>query len=482
MAYIPPTVGSGGLIVPLYPDILANLINQFLGIYGPTSYLQPDSADYQDIAVRALQYSDVNQALQQVWLSMSPQYATGPSLDQLGSLIGTARRPSSNSTVGVVISGTPGTVIANGIVQDTTGNYWTLPPSITIGGGTGTGGQGSVATTAVALVLGNITANPGTVTIIVTPTLGWVSVTNPLAAAAGNAVETDSEYRGRLLTAQAIPSSTLLAGTAAAIAQLDGVTRSQVYENYTNSTDANGLPPHSISAVVDGPTYQPQDVGQAIYNNKGIGCATYGTTAITVQPPPNTNGGIPQIINYIAAIHLNIYVAFQINARPANGYTTATSNNIIAAVNAYIESLGIGEPVVLSELISAATSVITDRTRPEFAIRLVTYGGESETANATSSGASTIITVSPSPGQPPALEIAVGQIVTGAGIPGPDTGAPATTVAAWDGVNTVTLSQATTKAINEEVHFFTTGSGTVDVTVLFYEAAVPFLTTVTLVS
>ena len=63
--------------IPSYRDILNYLIAQYQGIYGTGVYLGLDSADYQDIAVRALQETDVNQLLQAVWLSFNPQTNDG---------------------------------------------------------------------------------------------------------------------------------------------------------------------------------------------------------------------------------------------------------------------------------------------------------------------------------------------------------------------------------------------------------------------
>ena len=45
MAYIPPSVGSAGFVIPSFNDILNYLIAQFTAIYGSAAYLGNDSPD-----------------------------------------------------------------------------------------------------------------------------------------------------------------------------------------------------------------------------------------------------------------------------------------------------------------------------------------------------------------------------------------------------------------------------------------------------
>lgn len=54
-----------------------------------------------------------------------------------------------------------------------------------------------------------------------------------------------------------------------AIANIAGVTRHKLYENDTGKTDGNGLPPHSISAIVDGGDVT--EIAVTIRGNKGQG-------------------------------------------------------------------------------------------------------------------------------------------------------------------------------------------------------------------
>ncbi|MCV5209418.1 hypothetical protein OFC00_31520, partial [Escherichia coli] len=68
----------------------------------------------------------------------------------------------------------------------------------------------------------------------------------------GVAAETNAELRVRQSQSVALPSLTPFEAVDGAIANISGVTRHKLYENDTDTTDANGLPPHSIAAIVEG--------------------------------------------------------------------------------------------------------------------------------------------------------------------------------------------------------------------------------------
>lgn len=112
--------------------------------------------------------------------------------------------------------------------------------------------HGRAVVTATAQKAGAITALPGDVSQIATPTRGWQSVTNPEAATAGKPVETDAELRQRQALSVALPSRTVMEGLIGAIANITGVTRYKGYDNDTSETDINGVPAHAVSMVVDG--------------------------------------------------------------------------------------------------------------------------------------------------------------------------------------------------------------------------------------
>jgi uncharacterized phage protein gp47/JayE len=522
MAYQPPSISSAGLSINVYEDILNDLIAQFQAIYGQQVYLGTDSADYQNIAINALKHFDVEQALQQVYLSFNPLTAVGAALDSLGKLIGPRRKQATYSTVSLQLTGTPNAVINNGVAQDVNGNYWLLPPNVVIPA------SGQITVTATAQQIGNINALAGQINKIATPTAGWISVTNPSAAISGSSVESDSSYRARLLISQAGPGMSMLASIAAAVAAVPGVTRSVVYENYfgytaswgtvnTNgttvtlvtgygfdATDVNqsiwingsqytisavnsstslvltasagtqnnvsfyigdGLaigPGHSISAVVEGGSSTA--IAQAIYSKRSVGVLTNGTTSVVVTDPKN--GNTQMTVSYYVLGYVYIYVAISVHGLA--GFTTATLSSIQSDIVNYLNSLGIGQAVVYSELYGAALNARPNPDAPIFSIRSLVSGYQTASTTGNTTSGSTSVTVASSSG------ISVGQTIVGSGIPN------STTVTAISGT-TLTISQAATAtASNVTLSFFITG--TTDIVVGFNQAAYGLASNVVVIS
>jgi len=335
---------------------LANLLTSFQSIYGQSVYLGNDSADYQFISVTALMLNDTLQALQFAYNNHSPVKAVAAALDYIVKLNGLSRKPASTSTVTLVISGTAGTVITNGVARDVNGNSWDLPTPITLPL------SGVLVVTAVCEVLGAVSALPGNVNIIGTPTAGWTSVTNPAAASPGQPIEADSVLRARQAVSVELPSRTILQGTIAAIAAIAGVTRYNVLENPTGAVDGYGNPAHSISVVVEGGT--DLDVATAIYNNRGIGPYTNGTTTVDVVDP---NTGLTTAMRFLRPTYVPIYVT--IGVHPLPGYTAAITTLIQQAIVNYLNSLDIGELLTVSGVEGAALSVMSNLSQPLFSVR-----------------------------------------------------------------------------------------------------------------
>lgn len=373
MSYAPPVITAAGLSIPAYEDIRDSLIQTYKSIYGQSASVQIDDADYQWISAVALMLSDEAQALQLIYNQSSPATASGAALDELVKLNGIQRKVASASTCQVTITGTPGTVINNGIVRDVVyGLNWNLAASLTIGLG------GTVNATAVCSQVGafNITAF-NQITGIVTPQSGWVSVNNgSFVAVVGQPVETDAQLRARQALSVELPSSTTLQGTIAAIAAVSGVARYNVEENATGATDANGCPAHSITAVVEGGT--DVAVATAIYNNRGLGVLTNGplpagSTAVSVGiPDPNT--GIVTTIGFQRPQNKAVYVV--VNAHPVAGgvLSGAQVANLTAALVSYLNSLQIGEVVSYGALVAAAMSVNINLSQPSISVRSLFMG------------------------------------------------------------------------------------------------------------
>lgn len=383
-AYFAPYVDKDGLHLPTYNDILEKRINDTKTIFGPDIYLANDSPDYQILANESLMIYETMQAIQYAYNQMSPVTAVGVGLSSLVQLNGITRNAATYSTCDVILTGTSAVTITNGKVQDKSGNLWDLPTPITLqAAGSPAGEYYELTVSATCETPGAITALTGDIDIVATPTAGWTGVTNAVAATPGQDAETDAELRTRQAVSVSLPSQTMLAGTIAAIASLDNVTRYAVYENPTNSTHFGdsgvpfeGAPVHSITCVVEGGT--SLDIAEAIYYNRGLGCYMNGDQEVDIT---DTEYGTVTTVRYYRPVEVPVYINLRIHQ--LNGYLTGTEDEIKDAVAEYINSLGIGDTLTLSSINYAALSVLTNQLKPTFSVYEV-YVGESPSPAGTS--------------------------------------------------------------------------------------------------
>lgn len=331
-----PTIDASGISAPTYADIYNYLVAQYQSIFGADVYLGNDSQDGQFLAIIASAINDSNAAAIACYNAFSPATAQGNGLASVVKINGIDKASATNSTVNVTLVGVAGTTIPNGIVSDTNNNQWLLPASVVIPSG------GSITVTATAKNPGAITAQIGTVTTIKTPIYGWQSVTNPSIASVGAPVETDAALRLRQSQSVALPSLTVLGGIVGAVESVSGVTRCKAYENDTNTTDGDGIPPHSIALVVQGG--DSTAIATSIMQKKTPGSYTYGTTTVAVTD----SVGVAHNIRFFVPTDAPIKVSIAITA--ISGYTSAIGDQIKQQVSAYINSLDIGQDVLLPRL------------------------------------------------------------------------------------------------------------------------------------
>lgn len=334
------TVTAQGISAPDYQTILDTLTSYFRQIYGSDAYLEPDSKDGQMVALVALAVHDANNTAIEIYNSFSPTTAQAAALSSNVKINGITRKVATNSTADLLLTGTAGTTITNGSARDKNGIIWNFPASVAIGV------DGTVLVTATCANSGSVAAMAGTITTINTPTRGWVSVTNPAAATVGTPAETDAELRIRQSQSVALPSITPFEALDGAVSNVTGVTRHKLYENDTGSEDGNGLPPHSVAVIVDGGDVT--DIAQAIRGNKGQGTATHGTTSVTV---PDKYGN-PHVIKFSRSSDVPVYA--RIKLKVFTGYTSQIGQQIQQAISDYINSLTIGDSVLLSRIYSPA--------------------------------------------------------------------------------------------------------------------------------
>ncbi|MCA8073219.1 baseplate J/gp47 family protein [Burkholderia vietnamiensis] len=340
-------INANGITAPSYAEILDYWQTKYRSIYGQDVYLEPDSQDGQFLGVLSAAFNDSNSVVISVYQSFSPATAQGAALSSNVKINGIARKVASYSSADLVLVGQAGKTITNGAAKDGNGVQWLLPATVTIPP------SGTITVTATCATIGDVSARAGTINQIATPALGWQSVTNPADAAEGAPVENDAVLRQRQTVSTALPSLTVLDGIIGAVANVPGVTRYVAYENDTSATDANGIPSHSISLVVEGG--DATAIANAIAAKKTPGSGTYGTTAIIVSDIY----GRPITIRFFRPVAAPITATVTLKA--LTGYTSQAGQQIQQAVSDYINGVQIGGglsgSVEWGDALTAANSV-----------------------------------------------------------------------------------------------------------------------------
>lgn len=232
--------------------------------------LDPSTPDGLKIAHDAEIFSALDEVLQQAYNSKDPNKASGYDLDVICALTGTVRSEGTASTVtGFVLTGTPGTQVPAGtrFESSVTGYRFTLDQTWTLDS------SGTATVDITCTTVGEIEADANTITTIVDTVVGLVSVNNPTPATPGTAAESDGSLRVKRATAVGRPGNNQIDSMLGELYAVDGTRRVKVYENDTDTTDSNGLPPHSIAPIIDGGT--DADVAMAIYTKKNPGVALH---------------------------------------------------------------------------------------------------------------------------------------------------------------------------------------------------------------
>ena len=276
-----------------------------------------------------------------VYNSQYPDTATDASLEGVGAITGCTRLPAAESTTVLKCNLNAGVTLPVGRIVSMTGHpdvRFVTTEEVTNSGGS----AADVNCDAECEVTGPIVAAAGTLEVIETPVSGWNSVTNDADAVVGRNIETNAEMRTRregLLTAQ---GTSPVEAIRADLLAVSGVTEAFVFDNPTDTTDGDGLPPHSIEAVVLGGT--DAAIRECLWDSVAGGIQTYGTTSGTVTD----SQGFTHTVKFSRPTTKTIHVIVDLTKDadyPADG-----DAQVKQAVIDHGTLLGIGDDVITTAL------------------------------------------------------------------------------------------------------------------------------------
>ena len=290
---MPNIIDANGVTIQTAEEVLDELLNGsteaagIYDIYGPNVNVAPNSPDGQLLNVVTRVKLDVLEFVKNAVANFDPDQAVGRMLDQRCAINGVIRQAGTYTLTQVVVT-TDRAVTLVGLdtqpvsgaftVSDSSGTLYSLMTTQYIAG------AGANDLQFRAVLLGAITPVPNSLSVIKTPQLGVISTNNPAAATSvGVDEEPDVALRVRRQKSVSLPAQGSLDGLRGALLNIDGVVDSVVLENYTNSTDGNGIPAHSIWAVVLGGSNA--DVADVIYKKRNAGCDMKGSVSVGIPQP-----------------------------------------------------------------------------------------------------------------------------------------------------------------------------------------------------
>ncbi len=351
MSWFEPYIDLEGIHIPTYLDLMDKLIADYKNIFGEDVYLGEETPDYQLLSVFAKCWDDLQAIVVKTYNDRDPDLASGNSLDLLLPINGMSRRPATKSVATLTVTGDAGTVIIAGSKAiDKNGYVWSIIEDYTIPAG----GSGSVDFE--CDTLGAISAAPGVINGIYTPVTGWSGVTNAAAAVLGDNIETDAEVRIRRNKSFSKEANGTVDAQISALINLDGVEFVSLVYNDGDTTDARGLPPHSLCAIVKGGT--AAEIADNVLTVKAPGVQTYGNQTVNV-----TKNGQTYSVKFSRPTERMVTVA--VTVKKLTGYDGSRDLPILkGAIASDINSLGVGTNWAVTKAYADVYEAFKDRTMP----------------------------------------------------------------------------------------------------------------------
>jgi uncharacterized phage protein gp47/JayE len=393
-------VTSAGFVQKTLEDIKTEIEAALRASLGDGINLLSTSVFGQIVGIVAEREAEIWEVAAAVYASQYPQSASGQSLDNVAAITGVTRLEAVATTVNVQCTGTPTTVIDAGkVVSNDVGTRFALATAATIaaatawagstaynlgdivtndsniyvcstagtsagaGGPTGTGdgivdntcqwnfvgdGTGNVLGAFAAEETGPLTCVTGAIDTedakgqIETPVAGWGDARNLEDGDVGRDQETDAELRIRREQLLASTGNATLDALIAKVGEVDGVTQTVGFENTTDATDVDGLPPHSFEIIASGGANQ--DIVDTIWETKAAGIASYGSVSGTAID----SIGNPHTVYFSRPVEKTIHVLIELTKN--DDYPADGDAQVKAAVKAYGDTLDIGDDVITSQL------------------------------------------------------------------------------------------------------------------------------------
>lgn len=309
---MPNQLTSTGIQVAQLAELQTNFTTSMQGIYGASINLNSNSPDGQAMMIFLQSVLDLENLLVAIYNSFDPDQAFGTTLDMRVAINGIQRQAGTftvtNETIvtsqACTLPGLDQTALPAYTVADNAGNQYQLQatqnPST----------AGTYVYAFQAVTPGANVTSPNTIVNPVTIVLGVTSVNNPTTySTLGINEETDAALKIRRQKSVALASQGYLSGLLASLLNINGVSNAYVYENNGATTDANGVPGHSIWVIMSG-SGAAAAIATAIYNKRNAGCGMKGGQTYNIAQADGST--FP--VNWDNVTPQNLFIEFTIGS------------------------------------------------------------------------------------------------------------------------------------------------------------------------
>lgn len=260
-----------------YPDILADKEVRAKALFGDDVNLAENSPLGLWIRLHAWEVSKLWELAESVYNAAYKDTAEGVSLYGVGKYIGIQPKQPEKAAAatGFIITGFPGTEVPLGFLVGTQDDITFETLQAVKIGADGTAEVPIRCT--VAGEAGNVPAN--TITEIISPKSGILSVTNTTETSGGKDMEADDEFKIRYDKSLAMGGSSTAAAIEATLLGLPGVKDAIVEEN-EEAEPLNEIPPKSVAPFVYGG--DDYEIAEAIFTVKAGGIQSFGNVIIPI--------------------------------------------------------------------------------------------------------------------------------------------------------------------------------------------------------
>lgn len=302
---------AAGLVTKTAAEILADIEASQKAALGSDLDVSPSGPLGQINGIFAAHVRELWELAAALYSARDPRGATGDALTGTALLTGTERRAAQRATAPLSVVLAAGTTLPAGSVaghaSDATRQFATLSTVANVGAA-----QAAFAVTGEQVTAGTLPVAT-TVTAIVTPVAGWVSVATTGPIVPGADAEADPTLRRRRAAELQAAGTAPVDAIRTALSRVPGVTDVQVVENATSATDADGRPPHSVEAIVTGSALG-STLALALFRSKAAGIRAYGLSDYAVG---DALGGT-RTVGLTSAIDLPAYAAVVVDVDPQN--------------------------------------------------------------------------------------------------------------------------------------------------------------------